>query len=147
MKGEGTEPLDPYLWFDAIDRLFQQQRAGAQLENQLRFSYYLAKLAPPSAATVVHCTMTEKCFEALLEEGHLDLASRALLGALSFEVVRRSDSQEMAARVWLEGSSGQGDAAGEDVASAIFAAWLAFLVGLDRGSSNGDTFPSVQTPA
>ena len=129
MMSEPIEPLVPSIWFERIE-MVAQGHLGT-VENALRHAAHLLQLTPAPFREVVRLGIDEEGFEALLDAGDFDTASRYLVGqptALSVE-----PDHEMARFQATIGCSILGRAirgSGETVATAILDAWTTCLIGL-----------------
>lgn len=130
MADGGLEPLDPVLWFESLGRLRRAaRRREGRIENRLRQSYFLARLAPPPFSALAKCELDEAAFEALLETAAFESAAISLVGPiLSFEIARTWPGQGVFARVWIEDIRGEAQIASDCVAFALIQAWIELLL-------------------
>ncbi|HVT54952.1 MAG TPA: hypothetical protein VHD34_02725 [Xanthobacteraceae bacterium] len=136
----GIEPLDPELWFQALERLSSRISASNDndVESMLRHALHLVQLTPGPLKGVVRCEIGEDAFEAFLERGAFDSAAIALVGSpMCYELncALEAGRRVIEARAWIPSQAAQpGPAAGECLASALLGAWTGCLVALRRRS-------------
>jgi hypothetical protein len=121
-------PLDPALWFDRIERIARGDLGS--VENSLRHAGHLLQLTPAPFREVVHMSLGEDAYEALLEAGEFDTAARHLIAqptALSVEQDAEGPVQAVISCVILNRAiRGKGDT----VATAVLDAWTTCLLAL-----------------
>jgi hypothetical protein len=88
------QPLEPARWFSAVRKLAQRcrQADANELESLLRHGYHLMQLAPVPFRQSLGVHTPESVFEALLENGELETAARALLGSSAFACCSRASA-------------------------------------------------------
>jgi hypothetical protein len=134
------EPLEPDLWFGAIERLSRKLPAdnGGELENMLRHGFHLVQLTPGPLKGTVRCEIGEEAFEELLDLGAFDTAALALLGSpMCFELVCSLDRgrRVVTGKAWLPGQDGRPTvASGDSLAAALVHAWAKCLIALRQRS-------------
>src|SRR5688500_1395546 len=119
------EPLDPALWFDRIEMIARGQVGG--IENSLRHAGHLLQLTPTPFREVVHMSLDEDAYEALLEAGEFDTAARHLIAqptALSVVQDSKGLVQAVISCVILNRAI-RGE--GVSVATAVLDAWTTCL--------------------
>ncbi len=135
-----AEPLEPELWFSALARLAQRQRAsnGGNPESMLRHAFHLAQLTPGPLRGIVRCELCEEDFGTLLELAAFDAAAIALVGApLCFAIKGTAGGGQrlVKAEVTLPDQQELASAATcQTVAGALVGAWSLCLVDLRRRS-------------
>lgn len=134
---DGIEPLEPELWFQALERLSGMGPA-AECAHMLRHAFHLVQLTPGPLKGIVRCEVSESEFEEFLDCGALDSAAIALIGSpMCFELAcALCDGQRtIEARVWLPAQTGRpSSAAGSCVHGALVGAWSNSLVSLRQRS-------------
>jgi len=139
-SSQDSEPLEPELWFSALERLSKKLSASNDndVESMLRHALHLLQLTPGPLKGLVRCEIGEEAFEQFLEQGAFDSATLALVGApMCYEMSSTLNGGErlIEARAWLPGQSGQPSAASaQSLAVALLGAWSACLVALRRRS-------------
>lgn len=139
-SSQGIEPLEPELWFQALERLSRRLAASNDndVESMLRHALHLAQLTPGPLKGVVRCEIGEEAFEEFLARGAFDAAAIALIGSpMCYELSCTLDAghRVIDARAWIPSQTAQpSPAAGECVASALLGAWTGCLVALRRRS-------------
>jgi hypothetical protein len=140
ISSSGIEPLDPELWFQALERLSRRLSASNDndVESMLRHALHLVQLTPGPLKGVVRCEIGEQAFEEFLARGAFDSAAIALVASpMSYELNCTLDAgrRGIEARVWLPSQAAQpSPATGECLASALLGAWAGCLVALKRRS-------------
>ena len=135
-----AEPLEPELWFGALARLAQRQRAsnGGNPESMLRHAFHLAQLTPGPLRGIVRCEVCEDDFGEMLERAAFDSAAIALVGKpLCFSIagMMEDDRRVVRAEVSFAGQRERASAAVcQTVAGALVGAWSMCLVDLRRRS-------------
>lgn len=136
----GIEPLDPELWFQAIERLSTRLSASNDndVESMLRHALHLVQLTPGPLKGVVRCEIGEDAFEEFLARAAFDSAAIALVGSpMCYELSCNLEAgrRVIEARAWIPTQTAQpSPAAGESLASALLGAWSGCLVALRRRS-------------
>lgn len=145
---DGIEPLEPELWFQALERLSSRQPAAesAEVAHMLRHALHLVQLTPGPLKGIVQCHASESRFEEFLDCGALDSAAIALIGSpMCFELAcTLSEGQRrVEARVWLPAQTGRPSAAvGNCVPGALVGAWSTCLAALrQRSRASGSQVP------
>lgn len=122
------EPLTPAIWFRRIEMIAKGDLGG--VENSLRHSAHLLQLTPRPFRHVVHLSLDEDAFEALLEAQEFDMAARHLIAqptALSVDQDPEGPVRAVISCVIL-GRAIHGT--GESVAAAVLDAWTTCLLAL-----------------
>jgi hypothetical protein len=156
-SSQGSEPLEPELWFSAVERLSRKLSASndSDVESMLRHALHLLQLTPGPLKGLVRCEIGEEAFEQFLEQGAFDSAALALVGSpMCYEMGTslNGGARLIEARAWLPGQSGRpSSASAESLAVALLAAWSACLVALRRRSlapagSTLHQFPHIVRP-
>ena len=130
------EPLDAELWFSALNQLDQRRKLenGSGLERQLRLAYLLQQLAPRPLRERTRPTCDERAYEALLESGAYESASRALVGPPFLYTIRILAEHAVEAAVRMPGDGAAILVCAAEPASALLGAWLGCLQGLRCGA-------------
>jgi hypothetical protein len=135
-----AEPLEPELWFNALARLAQRQRAasGGNPESMLRHAFHLAQLTPGPLRGIVRCELCEDDFGVLLEHAAFDAAAIALVGLPLCFAIRGTAGggrRLVTAEVTFSDQQEQPSAATcQTVAGALVGAWSLCLVDLRQRS-------------
>jgi hypothetical protein len=137
---DDTEPLEPEIWFAALEQLRRQQNRaiGAGVGSLLRQAFHLLQLAPRPLRAAIRCELDEDSFERLLDSEAFDSAAMALVGppagfALRCAVGNRHRVFE--ATVRLPGQARPpGEARSQNAARALLAAWTNALLALTQRS-------------
>jgi hypothetical protein len=155
---DDIEPLEPDLWFRALERLSNRIVASDNndVASTLRHAFHLVQLTPGPLKGVVRCELAESAYEQFLECGAFASAAAALIGSpMCYEVAcgLRAGSRVIEAKAWLPGQTGRpAVVSGDSLSSALMGAWAACLVGLRRRSlapedSTLHQFPHKAPPA
>lgn len=144
------EPLEPELWFAALEQLSRRQAKAERgtVETLLRHAFHLTQLAPGPLRIVVRCELDEDSFERLLDTEAFDSAAVALVGppagfALHCAVGNRHKVYQ--ATVRLPGQRKPPvTARSEDAACALLGAWTNSLLALKQRS--GESLRSRPVP-
>lgn len=144
MSDHDLKPLDAETWLASLIQLRQDMdRPEHGVENGLRLSFLLGRLAPKPFAALFDSNLSEAHFEQLLESGAAELAAIALLGdTVSFEIARDRAKETVSARVWIDDVRSEVQKAGNRSAAAINQAWINFVIHLvcrDCDQSGGDS--------
>jgi hypothetical protein len=144
-----VRPLLPAMWFERIDTIARGELGS--VENALRHASHLLQLTPTQFREVVHGSLDEDAFEALLDAGELDTAARHLIAqptALSVEEDADGRVQAVISCVILRRAiRGTGDT----VATAVLDAWTTCLLalrtefGADLASLTEESLPTHQS--
>jgi hypothetical protein len=100
------------------------------VDNGLRLSFLLGRLAPAPFASLFNPNLNETRFEQLAEGGAPQATAIALFGDdVSFELARDPFQATVCARVWVRGISGEAlRKDGSQSAIALNQAWIDFLI-------------------
>lgn len=125
---DDIEPLSPALWFERIEMIARGELRS--VENSLRHAAHMLQLTPGPFREVVHMSLNEDAFEALLDAGEWDTAARHLVAqptALSVEQDSDGPVRAVISCVILKRAiHGHGDT----VAAAVLDAWTTCLLAL-----------------
>ncbi len=122
------EPLDAALWFRRIEMIARGELGG--VENSLRHAAHLLQFAPRPLLHAVRLSLDEAAFEALLDQGEFDTASRHLVAqptALSVDDASDGKVRATISCIILKRAI---DGTGDTVATAVLAAWTTCLLAL-----------------
>jgi hypothetical protein len=125
---DDIEPLPPALWFRRIEMIANGELTS--VANSLRHAAHLLQLTPRPFRHVVHLSLDEDAFEALLEAEQFDTAARHLIAqptALSVDQDSEGSVRAVISCVIL-GRAIHGT--GESVATAVLDAWTTCLLAL-----------------
>jgi hypothetical protein len=125
---DDSEPLSPALWFERIEMIARGELRS--VENSLRHAAHMLQLTPKPFRDVVHMSLDEDTFEALLDAGELDTAARHLVAqptALSVEEEPDGPVRAVISCVILKRAI---HGRGESVATAVLDAWTTCLLAL-----------------
>lgn len=125
---DDIEPLSPALWFERIEMIARGELRS--VENALRHAAHMLQLTPRPFREVVHMSLDEGAFEALLDAGELDTAARHLIAqptALSVEHNPKGPIRAVISCVILKRAI---DGCGDSVATAVLDAWTTCLLAL-----------------
>lgn len=156
-RSQDIEPLEPELWFHAVERLSRRISPpnDNDVQSMLRHALHLVQLTPGPLKGLVRCEIGEDAFEDFLDRGALDSAAIALVGSpMCYELSSGLDrgQKAIAAKVWLPNQTGRPNpASAESVATALLGAWAACLVALRQQSlhqrnSDPRQFPHIVQP-
>lgn len=134
------EPLEPELWFQAIERLSNKISASDDndVPSMLRHALHLVQLTPGPLRGTVRCEISEENFEEFLECGALASAATALIGSpmcYAIDCDLRAGMRVIEAKAWLSGQAARPQGvSGDSVAAALLGAWTGCLIALRRRS-------------
>ena len=130
MLDRGLQPLDAETWLTSLIRLRQEMdRPEHCVENALRLSFLLSRLAPEPFSTLFNANLTETHFEQLVGSDMPEAAAIALLGdGISFELVRDHSGTTVCARIWIDDVHHEVHKGGAHSAAALNQAWIDFLI-------------------
>lgn len=125
---DDVEPLAAALWFGRIEVIARGELGS--VESSLRHAAHLLQLTPRPFRPLVHLSVDEDAFEALLEAGEFDAAARHLVAqpaALSVEQYPNGPIRAVISCAILKRTI---PGTGETVATAILNAWTTCLLAL-----------------
>jgi hypothetical protein len=134
---DSIAPLPISLWFSRIELI--AEGGLSSLENALRHASHLLQLTPFEFRHVVHPSVSEEQFEALLSAGDLDTAARHLIAQPAALRVDESDpSGRVAASISCSILGRVIHGTGTCIASAVLNAWTTCLLALKTETDPGN---------
>jgi hypothetical protein len=122
------KPLAPALWFRRIEMIARGELET--VERALRHTAHLLQLTPAAFRHVVHMSLEEETFEALLEAGELDTAAKHLIAQPTALTVRQVPDVPVEVVISCVILKRDIHRSGDTVAVAVLDAWTTCLLAL-----------------